>query len=50
MKNRFYLQNFEEAAKVREKELNNELILKYENLLFLENVPNEDKLELSKLY
>lgn len=50
MKKRFYLQNFEEAASLRKKELDNALVDKYEKLYFLENISTESKLELSHLY
>jgi hypothetical protein len=50
MKNRFHTKNFEEAASLRKKELDDALVEKYEKLLFLESIPTEDKLELSQLY
>lgn len=40
----------EEALKIKIKELDNELINKYDRLYFLEGVPEEDKLVLSQLY
>ena len=50
MKKRVYLQNFEEAASLRKKELDANLVDKYEKLYFLGGIPEENKLELSHLY
>jgi hypothetical protein len=50
MKKRFYLQNFEEAASLRKKESDANLVDKYEKLYFLDGIPEENKLELSHLY
>jgi hypothetical protein len=50
MKKRVYSQNFEEAASLRKKELDANLVDKYEKLYFLGGIPEENKLELSHLY
>ena len=43
-------QIIDEEVELRKKQLNDGLIIKYEKLLFLENIPTEDKLELSQLF
>ena len=43
-------QIIDEEVELRKKQLNDGLITKYEKLLFLENIPTEDKLELSQLF